>query len=99
MKPFNSITVYVEYRCDGGGGIPRDRLIRASVAETTTRQGGVCRALGDELIAPRKLTDHDMGSVHGVCITALHKLTDRIIFRYDPLLNLDPEEYPVTEVA
>lgn len=100
MKIFASITVYVEYRCDGGGNDPpRDRLLRARVWETTTRRGGTCRALGEELIAPRKLTDGDMPAVHRICIDHLHGLTERIVFRYDPRLDLLNEEYPVPEVA
>lgn len=99
MKPFQSITVYVEYRYDAGGDRPRDRLLRARVAQTVTHTGGVCRALGEELIAPRKLTDRDMPTVHSLCLAQLRGLAQRVTFEYDALLGLEPEQYPIGEVA
>lgn len=99
MKPFQSITVYVEYRCDGGtGGVPEDRLVRARVVKTVTSRGGEALCFGDELIAPRKITDRQMSQVHVICLAALRGFAQTIIFQYEPLLNLQPEEYPVVEV-
>lgn len=103
MKPFQVITVFVEFAYNGpddgrDDNIPCRRLIRARVAETVTPNGGVCRAWGTELVAPRKLTDHDMMSVHALCLAQLRGITQHVTFRYDPPLGLDPETYPV-EVA
>lgn len=100
MKIFESVTVLVEYRMDGGGGgVPDDRLVRARVAETVTTRGGVCRAFGDELIAPRKLTDRDIATVHVLCLAQLRGVAKRIVFEYEPLMALPREEYPISEVA
>lgn len=101
MKPFNTVVVFVEWRCQSEG-VPEDRLVRARVVETITRSGGSCRQFGAELIAPRKITDHHLGQVHTICIEKLRELADRIVFRYEPLMGLADEVYPpvaVVEVA
>lgn len=91
--PFRSITVYVEWRCQSQG-VPDDRLIRARVCETETHSGGRCRQLGDELIAPRKITDRQMSQAHTICLQKLRGLTNRVIFQYEMLMGLEPEEFP-----
>lgn len=92
--PFSSVTVFVEWRCTGEG-VPDDRCVRARVIETQTPAGGICRAFGEELVAPRRITDRQMSQVHCLCIAKLRGLAPRIIFRYEPLMRLEPEEYPV----
>ena len=100
MKPFQSVTVCVEFRMVWADGeAPHDRLLRARVVETVTSRGGVCRAYGEELIAPRKLTDRNMGDVHVICLAQLRHLTKRVVFRYDELLALEPEEFPIKGAA
>lgn len=96
--PFASVTVFIEWRCQSEG-VPDDRLVRARVIETQTPRGGICRAFGEELVAPRKITDHRMSEVHAICIAQLRGLAPKIIFRYEPLMALEPEEYPVWGAA
>jgi hypothetical protein len=95
-KPFERITVFVQYRMVGDG-MPEDRLVRARVIETLTHRGGLCRELGRELIAPRKLTDRQMSQVHTICLSALRGLANRVVFQYEPLMAMLPEEYPIEE--
>lgn len=93
MRPFSSIRVLVEYR-NAGSGVPQNRLLRARVCQTVTARGAACCAFGDELIGPRALTDREMHAVHAICLAQLSGLARRVIFTYDPLLGLEPEEYP-----
>jgi len=97
-KPFKSITVYVEWRCKSEG-VPDDRLIRARVIETVTPKGGQARCFGEELIAPRKITDRQMSVLHTLCLAQLRDIADAVIFRYEPLMGLQQEEYPIREGA
>ena len=104
MKPFQSITVFVEYRYNDNedgrdDNIPCGRLIRARVAETVTARGGICHAWGPELLAPRRITDRNMMTAHTVCLGQLRGLAREVRFVYDSPLNLEPETYPTGEAA
>lgn len=103
MKPFKSVTVYVEFRMKSAEGVvPADKLLRARVVKSVTQNEGVCNAFGGELLANHKYTPNNMSFVHSVCLMQLRGLAARVVFSYDPLLDLKSEEYPVdaeSEVA